>query len=241
MKSGDHTRWSEQLPAYLLGALSPGEQSEIEHHLGGCAECQSELRWLDPVIEELAESVPQVQPPGDLKMRILAEVKAEAEASAALDMARPGQEPARTSTGFSFRNLFRPAVLAGVAATLFIGVVVGYAINGGSDSGTGLDGGTTITGKSDIGANAVLVRSGDSGTLKIADLKELDGDEVYQAWVQHGQAVVPTDSLFTPDRNGNATTSIPDLNGVSTIMISAEPKGGSKQPTTAPVVTIDLT
>ena len=38
MTSG--TRISRQLPAYLLGALDPGEQADLEHHLEGCAECK---------------------------------------------------------------------------------------------------------------------------------------------------------------------------------------------------------
>jgi len=238
MNSRSHARWSEQLPAYLLGGLNPTEKAEIEHHVGGCPLCQAELLWLAPAADEIATSVPQVEAPAGLKQRIMAEVAADAEIAEAMDPSRSGR-PVKQSGGL--RALLRPAMLGAVAAVLFAGLAIGYAVNGG-DSGTGLDDGpsTTITGKSNIGANAVLVRTGDSGTLKVADLKKLDEGEVYQAWIQHGQSVIPTDSLFTPDRNGNATASIPDLAGVSAVLVSTEPAGGSKQPTTTPIITVDL-
>jgi len=241
MKNGDHTHWSEQLPAYVLGALSPAEKLDIEHHVEGCSECQAEMRWLDPAVEVLAESVPQVEPTSDLKSRIMADVAIDAEISENLN---PGSVPQRSrqTGGFSFRNLLRPAVLGSVAAVLFVGILTGYVVSGGNDTGSGP--GTTLTqtfpGKSNIGANAALVKSGDSGTLKIANLKNADDGDVYQAWIQRGQSVIPTDSLFTPNKQGNATASIPDLEGVTTVMVSAEPKGGSEQPTTAPIITIDV-
>ena len=85
-----------------------------------------------------------------------------------------------------------------------------------------------------------MVSSGGTGTLKMTGLRPLDEDQVYQAWIQRGQSVVPTDSLFVPDRDGTATASIPDLGGVSAVLVSAEPSGGSSQPTTAPVITVPI-
>ena len=44
MSETDHERWRDELAAYLLGALEPGEAAELERHLAGCAECRAELR-----------------------------------------------------------------------------------------------------------------------------------------------------------------------------------------------------
>ena len=57
MNSRSHARWSEQLPAYLLGGLNPTEKAEVEHHVGGCPLCQAELLWLAPAADEIATSV----------------------------------------------------------------------------------------------------------------------------------------------------------------------------------------
>ena len=129
-----------------------------------------------------------------------------------------------------------------MAAVLFAGVVVGYAVSGGDDGsgGSAQLASTTVPGKTVGGVTAVMVTSGDSGTLQAKDLPKLDEGEVYQAWVQKGQSVQPTDSLFTPRKDGSATTSIPDLTDVSTVMVSAEPEGGSEQPTQAPIITFEM-
>ncbi|MGK2955423.1 MAG: anti-sigma factor [Solirubrobacterales bacterium] len=248
MNSKSHESWKEQLPAYLLGALSPGEKTDIEHHLGGCAECQAELRWLEPATDRLVNEVDQIEPSPQLKSRLMAAVEADLEENgspetlAAPAVAEPDKKRKKRSW-FDFSQLMRPAVLGAMTAILFAGVVVGYAVNGGDN---GVDGDSpvvaqTIPGHSTVGdADAVMVMSGSSATLKVTNLPKLDDGEVYQAWVQKGQSVEPTDSLFTPSRHGTATTSIPDMNDVNTVMVSAEPKGGSEQPTTAPIITIDI-
>ena len=51
MSATDHDRWSDDLAAYLLDALEPGEASALERHLAECTECRAELRWLAPAVE----------------------------------------------------------------------------------------------------------------------------------------------------------------------------------------------
>ena len=161
-----------------------------------------------------------------------------ASAEPVAEMPARRERPAR-STGGWLSGLLRPAVLGAAAAALFIGVALGVVLNGGGDSPVTPDR-QVITGQSTIGADAVMVSSGGTGTLKMTGLRPLDEDQVYQAWIQRGQSVLPTDSLFVPDRSGTATASIPDLGGVSAVLVSTEPSGGSSQPTTAPVITVPI-
>jgi anti-sigma factor RsiW len=245
-----HESWKEQLPAYLLGALSPGEQADVEHHVGGCAECQAELRWLEPATGRLVNEVDQVEPSPRLKSRLMAAVAAdiaenEDPETATAPAPAVRREKRERRSRFDFSQLMRPVVLGAMTAVLFAGVIVGYVVNGGDGSTSGTDQGPVVTqtipSRSNVGnADAVMVTTGNSGTLKVTNLPKLDDGEVYQAWVQKGQSVEPTDSLFTPRKDGTATTSIPDLSNVNTVMVSAEPKGGSEQPTTTPIITIDI-
>ena len=55
MSETDHTRWKDDVAAYVLGALEPGEAAELERHLAGCADCRAELRWLRPAVDLLPE------------------------------------------------------------------------------------------------------------------------------------------------------------------------------------------
>jgi anti-sigma factor RsiW len=258
MSPRSHESWKEQLPAYLLGALSPGEKADLEHHLGGCAECQAELRWLEPAKEKLVEQVQQVEPSGRLKMSLMAAVEEDLRKNPPEEMPveslrEPDPEPSTSGTAaaggrvkkrsrfewLDFGQLLRPATLGALAVVLFVGVITGYVVNRGDESQTVSQ--QVLPATATVGkADATLVTSGNSGTLKVTDLEDLEDGEVYQAWVQKGSSVEPTDSLFTPRRDGTATTSVPDLNGVDLVMVSAEPRGGSQQPTSAPIITIEI-
>ena len=77
-------------------------------------------------------------------------------------------------------------------------------------------------------------------TLRLANVHQLPNDRALEAWVRRGGRVVAVRSLFVPDREGRASTTIPDLSGVDVVMVTAEPRGGSASPTSAPMVTVKL-
>lgn len=245
---GGHERWKEQLPAYLLGSLDPGERADLQHHLDGCAECRSELEWLTPATGVLAADVDQVEPSPGLRDRVMAAVDADLAADPdpsqlqkpvrSSEQLTSSRAPRRSGRSSWLAGLLRPAVLGAAATALVFGIALGVVLGGGGSSPRPEQ--QVVTGQSTIGADAVMVASGGTGTLKMSGLKIPDEGQVYQAWIQRGQNVEPTDSLFIPRRDGTATASIPDLNGVSAVMVSTEPAGGSPQPTTAPVITVSM-
>jgi hypothetical protein len=66
-------------------------------------------------------------------------------------------------------------------------------------------------------------------------------DKVYEVWVKRSGAPQPTDALFTVTGSGSATVGVPgSLGGVKEVMVTAEPLGGSKAPTSAPVIVARL-
>jgi anti-sigma-K factor RskA len=227
MSASEHDRRSDEVAAYLLGALEPGEAAELERHLAGCEECRAELEWLRPAAQVLPESVKRVEPPGELRGRLMAQVRSEARPAVA-----PRREHARGSRGWS------PRPLAGLAAlALVVAAVAAYAIgNGGSGEG----GGTTVVAGHSPGVTAEVVRQGDSGTLRLANLRQLPRDEVLQAWVQRGERIVSAKTLFVPNPDGTASATIDSMDGVSTVMVTAEPRGGSTQPTGEPIVSVSI-
>jgi hypothetical protein len=52
--------------------------------------------------------------------------------------------------------------------------------------------------------------------------------------------VVPTNALFTPRSNGSATATVGGVEQVKQVMVSAEPPGGSRQPTSKPILAARL-
>jgi len=74
--SSTHDELVVLAPAYVLGALEPGERRAFESHLAQCEICASEVRSLGRVTAGLAQSVPQVTPRAALRDRVLLAVGA---------------------------------------------------------------------------------------------------------------------------------------------------------------------
>ena len=226
MNEREHKARREELASYLLGALDPADAASLERHLAGCEECRTELEWLRPAVQLLPEAVDPVDPPEDLRARIMGEARTDAErAKRSRFRSRYGLRP----TGL--RPLAGLAVLA-----LFLAAVAGYAIR---DGGDGQDATTVVEGQAPA-VTAEVVRSGDSGTLHLAHVRPLPSDEVLQAWVQRDGRVESARTLFVPNRDGTATVAIDDMRGVEVLMVTAEPRGGSEQPTGEPIVSVSM-
>lgn len=222
MNGSDHTHWSEDLAAYMLGALEPGEAAEFERHLEGCERCRAEVRWFEPAVQTLPESVERQEPPRGLRESLMAEVRAEA---------RPAKQPRR---GWSWG--WRPAVaLAGLV--LAVAGVAGYEIGKGGEEGGEA---STIVSRQADGITVKMVREGKGGTLQLANIHQLPPKKVLEAWVRREGKVEPVPALFVPDREGRASTTIDDMSGVDTVMVTEEPQGGSEEPTSPPIATMSV-
>jgi anti-sigma-K factor RskA len=219
MNTDDHSRWSDDLAAYLLGALEPGEAAALERHLESCERCREEMRWLRPAVHSLPESVERQEPPRSLRESLMAEVRGDV-------------QPAQKQRP---RWSWRPAV-AFAAVVLAVAAVAGYEI--GKD-GSGKEGASTIVSRSH-GITVKMVREGGGGTLHLSNVDQLPQDKVLEAWVRREGEVEPVPALFVPDREGHASTQIEDMSGVDTVMVTEEPQGGSEEPTSEPIVTMSV-
>jgi len=237
MSETDHTRWNEDLAAYALGALEPDAAVALERHLDGCEPCRAELRWLEPAVGALPESVERVEPPPPLRARLMAEVEADARAAEGDAAPARGRRFGAWLRGSGSGPLaLRPAV--GFAAlVLVVAAVLGYAIGGGSGEGGGE---STIVAGQAPGVTATMVDEGDGGTLRLANVHQLPDGKVLEAWVQRDGEVEAVPALFVPDHEGRASTQLPPMDGVEAVMVTAEPKGGSAQPTGEPLIAIPV-
>jgi anti-sigma-K factor RskA len=227
MNETEHERRRDDIAAYLLGALEPGEAAELKRHVAGCAECEEELQRLRPAVQVLPETVERLEAPAALRGRLMEQVRSEA--AGRRDAAPPRPAPRR----FGLRPLAGLAALA-----LIVAAIGGYAIRDGG-SGNGPETTTVVTGHSP-GVTAEMVREGETGTLRLANLHQLPSGKVLQAWVQRGKQIVSAKALFVPNSDGTATATIDGMKGVTTVMVTAEPRGGSVQPTSAPIVSVSI-
>lgn len=240
MTENDHSRWKEDVAAYMLGALELEQAAALERHAGDCERCQAEMRWLTAAVDALPESVERVEPPPELRSRLMSEVRAAAAASAAPEDGLWQRAGAWLRGLGSGSTRLRPA--AGVAALVLVAAAIaGYAIGGGLGGGSeGGEGASTIAAGKAPGVTAEMVDEGDGGTLRLAHVHQLPDDRVLEAWVQRDGEVEAVPALFVPDHEGRASTQLPSMDGVEVVMVTAEPKGGSESPTGEPLITIPI-
>jgi anti-sigma factor RsiW len=211
----------DDLVAYSIGALEPDEERSVVAHLPGCARCTRELRALAPAVAVLGESVEQFEPPPELRERVLATVREEAE--------RPDAKPASERRGLS-RLVLRPA--AGLAALAVVGAgVTGYLIR--DEEG---DGGSDTVPISAGEISGSLEVSADSAMLEVRGMPQLAGRAVYQVWVEEDGMVRPGSS-FVPGPDGTATASVPEpLDSGDRVMVTREPGPGRTTPSGPPLL-----
>jgi anti-sigma-K factor RskA len=224
--TGEHPD-RDDLVAYALGGLDPREARAIEAHAPACARCTRELEALGPAVAVLAESVEQMEPPPELRERVMAEVHGDV--ARAADVRERPQRPRARHRGW--RGLFtRPAIA--VALAIVIAAVGGYAIagNGGGDE----QGTVPVVAQQGIGGTLAVGEN--TSMLDLHGLSQLSGRQVYQVWVASGENVRPS-SNFIPDANGRAMTAVDGhLTSGTRVMVTREPHPGETRPTSPAVL-----
>ncbi len=211
---------------YLLGLLDERHSERFISHAQSCAVCSDDLAALGPAVERLPDSVAQMPAPPDAKRRVMAVVRSEAGLAR-----RSALKPARRRDR---RHATRRSALAlAGAALLAAGVAIGGTIPFGSA--------TTRVVRADIapaGVDAVLYQGDGHTWLTVSKMPEPSAGHVYEVWVKRPDSASPqpTDSLFAPTSSGNATVSVPSRPGASEVMVTQEPAGGSRLPTSAAII-----
>jgi anti-sigma-K factor RskA len=228
----------ENVAAYLLGALSEAEHEAFAAHLPGCEDCRREIAHLQLAADALPLAAVQVVPPPELKDRIMAVVRSEAQLQAAAEGEREraprSTRRRRRPSGFP---ALRPVPLAAAAAVIVaIAVAVGVLLSSGG-AGT-----KTIRAQvmlpSAPAARASLVLSDNATKLRLRDMPPPPSGKVYEVWLKRPARPPAPSVLFRVGAGGSADVKIQGsrLKGVDQVLVTAEPNGGSKAPTSNPII-----
>ena len=221
----DHDR-GDDAAAYVLGALEPREAAEYRRHLEVCTRCREEIATLAPVADALASAVPQLPASPELRRRVMRAVKQRPPEKIEREERR-GWKPRRGIT-----------LAAGFAAACVAVVLAFAAIPLGRDS-------ARVVSASVMGSPgaAHLQISHDHAELVVSHLPPPPAGRIYEVWLRHGStAPAPTSALFSVTAGGAATVDVPgDLRGVSQVLVTQEPAGGSRVSTHRPLIVASLT
>jgi Anti-sigma-K factor rskA/Putative zinc-finger len=231
----------DNVAPYVLGALTEREHEAFRRHLDSCAVCREEVVALQVVANALPVAAPQLSAPAELKQRVMASVNEDL--GRVKDLGRVTahvRQPVRRSRRPALAWLrWRPLLAsAGALAAVAVAVIAVLALPSG-----GAGGGARVI-RAEVTApraSASLRVSGGRAQLDISGMPQTSAQRVYEVWVKRAGAPQPTDALFTVTAAGDATVGVPgSLRGVTVVMVTAEPRGGSKVPTSAPVIVAHL-
>jgi anti-sigma-K factor RskA len=227
----EHHECAEALGAYALGALSETEAARVRRHLSECRECRAELDWLRAGVDVLPTSVPPIEPPPELKQRLMEVVEREAELLRAAGPAadQPQASKRRRRGWWPTRAGARAAV--GVAALCVVVVVVVLVLVGGG-SGTRVI--SAQVAPSLAGAQASLQVRGTSAALVVRGMPAPAADHVNEIWVKRGSAQpIPAGTFVIRDGSVDVERAV---RSGDLVMVTVEPGRGTAAPTTTPVI-----
>ena len=244
MNGMDQERFEDLKDAYVLGALPEEERLEFERYLAAHPDLQAQMEELSAVAGLLAFSVSEQEPAPELRRRIMDTVEAEA------------VQP-RTSQPRSWLSRLWEAVgprelaLAG-AAVLVIGLFSwGMLLQGEvrdlqgrvqslqsqpQDQSQGpqmiaLGGAGTEQG---VRAELLILKD-DQAVLLAENMPPAPEGKTYQIWVIKGDTPEPS-GLFEPRGDSIAAVVENPVEGADAVAVTVEPEGGSKKPTTEPML-----
>jgi len=230
---------------YVLGALTETEQRVFAAHLESCVVCREEVAELQLVVDALPSAAPQLAAPEELRGKLMASIAAEggARASHAGGATRSvlARLRGRGDAEGDGRRRWSGLAIAGLAAATAAIVLALLAIAGGGGGSGGPAVRTIRAEVSPHGASALLQVSDGHAELYLNRMPQTPPQRVYEVWVKRAGAPEPTDALFTVTRAGNASVLVPGaIKGVRSVLVTAEPLGGSRVPTSAPVIVAHL-
>lgn len=236
--------------AYVLDALDALERRQFERHLAECPDCAREVEELRATAAVLGTAVAE-PPPDHMRRRVLDEI------------GRTRQEPPGDRGPVGTRRTVRwPMRLTAAAAVLAILAAIGLGTvalraqgqlsavqdelvqlqNSDAPIARVLSSPDTreTTGKATTGGTATVLVSHqlNQAVLAVANMPSPPSDHVYQVWLMgpkppRSAGLLATSTVVPPLAFGG-------LPGAQQIGITIEPAGGSRQPTTIPIMQVDI-
>jgi len=241
MSEMNNERFEDLKDAYVLGALPEEERLSFEDYLAAHPERQAEVDELGAVAGLLAFSPQEQEPSPELRSRVIEVVEAEAEPRSV----RERSVSARIGDYLSFRSL-----ALGAAALLVVGLLAWNVLlqsqvqdlQGQVEEAQAQQSQTIkLQGAwAEQGANAEVASIDKNQIILVAEnMPSVPEDKTCQIWVISNDVPKPS-GLFQPDGNMTATPITNSITKADVIAVTVERAGGSKKPTSAPVLSAKL-
>lgn len=240
--------------AYALGALTEPEKSQFEALMAESEQLRAEVTELMDTAVELGLSVAPEEPSPALRASILDAVAVTPQLASESRSSSEQSERVETRAELKARSRWTTplarlgAVAASVALIVGLGFTVRFGIQAQSDlvtasqineiqaSGDYQRETVDVTG----GGNATLIWSVDlrRSALIVDGLRSLPPGSTYELWYIDAAGATPAGTFDVGDDGRHSVVLAGEMGRGDTVGVTVEPAGGSKKPSTDPVVVV---
>jgi anti-sigma-K factor RskA len=244
-----HAEMDELYELFVLGALEPAEQAEIEKHLEeGCTYCNARVREARDFAAAFAGMVDVVQPPAELRQRVLDSIAPPAVIAKAAKSKQKNWMGGMIALGAACAALMVFCLWLGsqtdslqnrLSAATQERDQLEQALKVLSRSETR----TVQFGKADQPRGRVFVNPTGGVVFVASGLPKIGPDRTFELWLVPPAGAPRKAGLFRSDANGDIVQAsrLPvDLRNTAAVAVSVEPDGGSNAPTTTPIIVVPL-
>ncbi|GAB3706838.1 anti-sigma factor [Nocardiopsis oceani] len=230
--------------AYVLNALTPSESVRFEDHLADCDSCVQEVRGFTETSALLASAAAQT-PPAELRAKVLEEVSRTRQLAPPLErLAEPRRRGWPWTLGL--------ALAACVALIVALGAVILDQRNQVDELRSNEQQIAAVLADPDAvstsaepmeGVSVTVVHSESLGDLVFSahGLDDLQ-DEDYQLWLTRDDGTVYSAGVLAVEDDGFVMPMLatPEDEQTDGVAVTVEPEGGSEQPSSDPVMAMEV-
>ena len=227
---------------YALNAMSESERADVDRRIAAAPPALAEafadeVRAVRETMAVLSAAT-AVEPPHDLRERVLAEI-----ADTAPSTAAPVVEMRPRIKRWQKVALAAAAVLAVGGGALGVGLALRPAATPTTaEQIFAAPDVRTVSGEIPGGGTATVVfsREKDAGVLVMNNVTPPQPGTVYQMWLIDADGPHPAGTMDAKAVAPSTTAVLPDLGDSETLAFTVEPPGGSAQPTSQPFAALPL-
>jgi anti-sigma-K factor RskA len=219
----------ELIYGQALYALSPDEEEQVALHVAECERCRRRLREAEALAASLAYAAPSIDPPADLRLRVLASVEPVVDTAPA-PAAAVAQAPRRARSRLSWWPRLSAVAVPALAVAVLGLVIWNFSLR---DQVSSLKVPLQHAQVTRVGSLGSAVTHAGGSTTLFASIRRAPAGKTYEAWVIRGKVAIPA-GIFQGGGTLELTLTKPAKPG-DVIAVTVEPAGGTKQPTTTPI------
>lgn len=242
--------------AYALDALDAEQAAAFERHLDSCPDCRAEVESFTSAVSHLADDSTEA-PPARLRDSVLTSITQVRPLPPMVPSDSSGDVVSDNPTAvvtLEARRARRLTTWLAIAAAVLAVATVGAVWRAASLQGevsqltataaelnavlTAPDAQTIVQGEATARATVVMSASEGAAVLLTQGLVAPQGS-TYQVWYV-SSAGVASSAGFVPSTSGTPTVLVGDPTQAAAVGVTLEPAGGSPQPTTDPVIVMEL-